>query len=148
MGDLINRGADNWRPLIAIADVIGGEWPERIRVAARRLAPREPGSYGVVLLGDIKATFTDPVLFSSDLADTLAKIEGRPWAEWGRSGKPISPNQIAKLLKEYKIYSGTVRNGDRTAKGYYLSVFAEAFERYLGPHPPSETSQRHSHGHF
>lgn len=143
MGDLINRGADNWRPLIAIADVIGGEWPERIRVAARRLAPREPSSYGVVLLGDIKATFTDPVLFSSDLADTLAKIEGRPWAEWGRSGKPISPNQIAKLLKEYKIYSGTVRSGDRTAKGYYLSAFAEAFERYLGPHPPSETSQRH-----
>jgi hypothetical protein len=144
MGDLINRGADNWRPLIAIADIVGGEWPDRLREAARQLAPREPSSYGVVLLGDIKATFTEPVFFSSDLAEALAKIEGRPWAEWGRSGKPISPNQIAKLLKEYKIYSGTVRDGDRTAKGYYLNAFAEAFTRYLGPHPPSETSQRHN----
>ena len=29
-----NRTADNWRPLIAIADVAGGDWPER----ARRIA--------------------------------------------------------------------------------------------------------------
>jgi hypothetical protein len=29
MGDLINRGGDNWRPLIAIANVVGGEWPSR-----------------------------------------------------------------------------------------------------------------------
>ncbi|MBM3566047.1 MAG: DUF3631 domain-containing protein, partial [Alphaproteobacteria bacterium] len=28
---IINRAADNWRPILAIADVAGGEWPERMR---------------------------------------------------------------------------------------------------------------------
>ena len=41
MGDLINRTADNWRPLFAIADAIGSDWPARIREAAIALAPRE-----------------------------------------------------------------------------------------------------------
>ena len=52
MGSLINRDADNWRPLFAIADVIGEDWPERIREAAAMLVPREsehrahaPGRY-------------------------------------------------------------------------------------------------------
>src|SRR6516164_5992983 len=30
---IINREADNWRPLLAIAHEAGGEWPERIRAA-------------------------------------------------------------------------------------------------------------------
>jgi hypothetical protein len=147
MGDLINRGADNWRALFAIANVIGGEWPAQVAAAAAQLAPREPGSVGVILLGDIKTIFSEQNtdrLFSEDLAEALAEIEGRPWAEWGKSGKPITKNGIAKLLKDYKITpSGTIRIGDRTAKGYYLQQFAEAFERYLGPHPPTEPSQRH-----
>ena len=29
MGDLINRDADKWRPLFAIADLIGPDWPDR-----------------------------------------------------------------------------------------------------------------------
>lgn len=32
-GGAFNRVADNWRPLLAIADVIGGEWPDRARAA-------------------------------------------------------------------------------------------------------------------
>jgi putative DNA primase/helicase len=32
--ELHDRAADNWRPLLAIADVAGGEWPERARRAA------------------------------------------------------------------------------------------------------------------
>ena len=27
--NLINRGADKWRPLLAIAEMVGGDWPER-----------------------------------------------------------------------------------------------------------------------
>jgi hypothetical protein len=41
MGDLINRGGDNWRPLFAIADLIGFDWPMRIRQAALALAPHD-----------------------------------------------------------------------------------------------------------
>jgi putative DNA primase/helicase len=148
MGHLINRGGDNWRPIIAIANVVGGEWPSRLVTAAGKLAPREPGSVGVILLGDIKAMAADEKadrLTSTELAETLHGLEGRPWAEWGRNGKPISPNQVARLLKEFKVYPETIRIGaDRTARGYYLNKFAEAFERYLGPQGGNEPAHRHN----
>ena len=41
MGTLINRDADNWRSLFTIANMVGADWPERIRDAAEALAPRE-----------------------------------------------------------------------------------------------------------
>ena len=33
-GTLVNRSADNWRPLFAIADIAGGRWPEHARTVA------------------------------------------------------------------------------------------------------------------
>jgi hypothetical protein len=44
MGGLINRTADNWRPLFAVAEVIGEDWPARIREAATALTPQESES--------------------------------------------------------------------------------------------------------
>ena len=38
VGARINRLADIWRPLFAIADAAGGEWPEKARAAADALA--------------------------------------------------------------------------------------------------------------
>jgi hypothetical protein len=35
---LFNRAADNWRPLLAVADVIGGSWPRIAREVAARFA--------------------------------------------------------------------------------------------------------------
>src|SRR4029077_17848145 len=37
---IINRAADNWRPLLAIADVAGGAWPQRARAAGQGAPPR------------------------------------------------------------------------------------------------------------
>jgi putative DNA primase/helicase len=41
---IYNREADNLRPLLAIADVAGGEWPERARKAA--VGSRRPSMGG------------------------------------------------------------------------------------------------------
>ena len=35
---LDDRAADNWRPLLAVADLAGGPWPERAREAAQQLS--------------------------------------------------------------------------------------------------------------
>ena len=43
---LDGRAADNWRPLIAIADLAGSEWPARARRVAESLA------VGMTTLGD------------------------------------------------------------------------------------------------
>jgi Protein of unknown function (DUF3631) len=131
-----NREADNWRPLLAIAEAAGGHWPERARQAIMqsRDAVGDDDSRLVVLLDDIKAIFTErdtDRLASSDLTDVLVKIEGRPWAEYGRNDKPLSQNQLARLLKRVNIVPSVVRIGAETPRGYLLSQFSEAFERYL-----------------
>ena len=69
MGTLINRDADNWRSLFTIADMVGADWPERIRDAAAVLTPRESEATGPMLLGDMKTVFDEKGL------DRLASVE-------------------------------------------------------------------------
>jgi putative DNA primase/helicase len=131
----INRDADNWRPLFAIADQIGSDWPQRIREAAEVLTPRESESIGPMLLADIKAIFEDKDadwLASVKLCDTLATIESRPWADW-KAGKPLTPNQLARLLRPFGIHPDNQRTGEKVLKGYHRHQFKEAWERYLTP---------------
>jgi hypothetical protein len=136
MDGLINRTADNWRPLFAIADVIGPDWPERARKAAAVLAPRETQSTGTQLLADIRAAFDEKKadrLSSEEICETLATIEGKPWAEFGKARKPISRNQLARLLNDFHIKPDNVRIGTRVPKGYLRQQFEGAWQRYLTP---------------
>src|SRR6266849_3883479 len=60
VSELHDRQADNWRPLLAIADRAGGAWPELARAAACRLsgAGAEPEQGAAVpLLADLRALF-------------------------------------------------------------------------------------------
>jgi putative DNA primase/helicase len=70
-----NRLGDNWRLLFAIADLAGGEWPEKARQAARVLSEvADTASIGVRLLADIKTIFgavAGDVLSSSELVEKL-----------------------------------------------------------------------------
>jgi len=148
MGGLINRTADNWRPLFVIADAIGSDWPMRIREAAAALAPRESESTGTVLLADIKATFDDKHvdrLASVDICEALKAMEGRPWADW-KAGKELTPNQLARLLKPFGVMPDSVRVGNRTPKGYYRSQFDGLWQRYLAAEGVNKTQQRNNLG--
>jgi hypothetical protein len=135
-GELHDRAADNWRPLFAIADAIGGTWPERARKAATELSGEsdDQGSMRVALLTDIRAAFAAKAvdrLASEDLVAYLASLDERPWPEY-RGGKPITKTQIARLLAPLRISPGTIRLPDgRTAKGYYRRAFDDAFAQYL-----------------
>src|SRR5262249_32618050 len=93
MGQLINRVADNWRPLFAIADLAGGKWPKHARTIAHSAeAEKEDQSVRTMLLSDIRDIFVarpeSNRISSTELASALGLMEGRPWAEW-RSGKPM-----------------------------------------------------------
>ena len=51
-----NRLGDNYRLLLAIADLAGGEWPQRARQAAQRLSgTADTTSAGTRLLAAIRA---------------------------------------------------------------------------------------------
>jgi putative DNA primase/helicase len=140
-----DRAEDNFEPLLAIADVAGGDWPDKARQAARALASSDDGdtSVGGQLLSDIKAIFAErrntDWLPSEEIAGTLGKIEGRPWGEFGRSGKPITANGLARLLKPFGIRPGKAREDGYTpgVRGYALASFKDAFSRYLPPDTPS-----------
>jgi hypothetical protein len=141
---IFNRVADNWRPLLAVADAAGGEWPQRARAALASIqAAAEDESLKVTLLADIRSIFVErgvDRLASADLVEPLIAIEGRQWAEW-RRGRPITPNALARLLAPFGIVPNTIRmSHDRTAKGYQLAHFDDAFARYLGIQP----SHRHN----
>jgi len=133
---LSDRQADCCEPLLAIADLAGGEWPEAARKAIVKLcgqAQVDDDSIGVQLLRDIKDVFGErqvDELASADLTDALAKIEVSPWGEWSH-GKPLSPMKLARLLKPFEIFPGQIRNGQ--ARGYRLEDFQGLFSLYLPP---------------
>lgn len=137
-GTLVNRSADNWRPLFAIADIAGGRWPEHARTVANAAeSSKEDQSKRTMMLSDIRDFFAArPEVDrapSADLAAALGGMENRPWAEW-RNGKPITPAALARLLAPFGIAPGTRRDGEHTFKGYLRADFTEVFAMYLADH--------------
>jgi putative DNA primase/helicase len=131
---IFNREADNWRPLLAIAEAAGDDWPKRARdtLKAAHTAEDEESRLAM-LLADIKAEFAVrniDRLTSASLIAALVEIEGHPWAEY-RRGKPMTQNQLARALKPIGIAPENIRIGDKVPKGYLLARFGEAFARYL-----------------
>jgi hypothetical protein len=130
---LNDRAADNWRPLLAIADLAGGDWPKRARESACILSGdgQDTSAANVELLADIRKAFGDhAVIRSADLVAALVAEVERPWAEYNR-GKPISQRQLAKLLGAFGIISNTVHPlGLPQGKGYRRADFEETWEAY------------------
>jgi len=137
---MFNRVADNWRPLLAIADVAEGDWPTLARAAAKAAAgAAEDDSRRTMILSDIRAIFAEKgvaQLPSAEIVEALKALEGRPWAEWGKSGKPITQHGLAALLRPFGIGPDKLLIADRKPNGYRLSLMEDAFTRYLDPHPP------------
>jgi putative DNA primase/helicase len=143
---IINRAADNWRPLLAIADAAGVEWGKRARKAAEasRSAEGEDASRLELLLGDIRDIHDEKnisQISSGDLVQALVDKDGRPWAEMGRSEKPLTQKKLAVMLKRVRIAAEQIRvlhqggiTGqviEKQVRGYIFTHFEEAFERYL-----------------
>lgn len=144
--ELHDRAQDNWRSLIAIADLAAGTWVDRARRAAVALtgATNEADNTpSVQLLGDIRDLFrlrTVDRLPSREIVAHLVQMEDRPWPEWYK-GKPMSETQLAKLLRPFGVRSKTIRIGSTTPRGYELSWFQDTFSRYLTPSEPQQPQQ-------
>jgi len=138
---LYGRAGDNWRPLLAVADVVGGDWPQLAREAAAVLSgTADAESNGVMVLEDLKTIFiqwgtgnpkTDR-MSSAELVEKLSKMEDRPWPEW-RRGQPLSARSLAGLLAPYEIHPMKIRFGERTLQGYCREQFEDAWSRYVIP---------------
>ena len=132
---LNDRAADNWRPLLALAEIAGGKWVERARnaaIALSRMTDDDDETDQTLLLADIKTIFLEAGrdrLRSTQITEKLAQMEHRAWPEW-KNGRPMTAVQLAEMLARFNIHPTTHRFGDTTAKGYLLAQFADSFARY------------------
>ncbi|MEW2163589.1 DUF3631 domain-containing protein [Streptomyces sp. NPDC007084] len=134
-----DRAADTWEPLVIVADLAGGSWPRRARVACARMvaaevAAEEDHPSGARILADIRRVFAAQrevdSLSTEDLLHHLRQDPESPWAaEWGRGG--LTARELGRMLREFGITSGNVRMADRTQrKGYMRNKFLDAWRRY------------------
>jgi len=138
--ELGDRPSDNWEPLLAIAELAGGDWPQwgwQAAVALSCQGKEDEISKREVLLDDLREIFNNIAQERGytclPTSHILQYLEGKKESGWVayHNGKPITDRQLASLLKPFKIRSKDLRVGDATLKGYVFAHFQDAFERYL-----------------
>jgi hypothetical protein len=141
-----DRAADTWEPLVAVADLAGGEWPDLARHAALALTESRDAnaeaSNQTRLLADCRAIFLETdadALPTALLLERLKADQEAPWATYGHNG--LTPMRLGKFLGEFDISSRNLRLPTGQAKGYMRSDFADAWARYCPDVAPPKASQ-------
>jgi hypothetical protein len=142
--DLNDRAADIWEPLFVLADIAGGDWPERARRAAVALTAKAQEESPIVsLMLDLLVIFVQQGsesggvgprggkrIFSRDIVADLNRYPNRPWVAL-RKGKEVTELWLAQQLRPYGLRPKTMWIGDTAAKGYLEDEFLEAVRRYV-----------------
>jgi Protein of unknown function (DUF3631) len=154
-----DRNADVWEPLLAVADLAGGHWPDTARVAAVAAVAASKGdrqSLGVLLLHDIRNVFRKhdtARLCTLSVLTELRGIEESPWDATNRDGSALNAMGLAQRLRKYGIKSENMRDdAGKVVKGYPRVKFVDAWLRYLPDdddgggkdHTPDEGADRDS----
>jgi hypothetical protein len=142
--DLRNRQADNWRPLIAIADACGPEWGANAREAAIALSRgHHDEDIAIALLRDIREVFgarkMDRMMSRMIVDDLIARPDAE-WSEWrGAQGdqRPhkLTTGALAMLLRPFGIRPRTIwplrrTAGTKSGKGYFRWQFEPVWRSY------------------
>jgi hypothetical protein len=134
-----DRDADVWEALIAIADLAGGDWPERVRQAAVTLvtsAKESEPSLGVRLLSDLRNIFGESEqLATVTILEKLVALDESIWADL--KGKSLDSRGLAVRLKQYGVNSKVLRFGPKLARGYSAADLHEPWLRYV----PSQAAE-------
>lgn len=135
---IVDRDADVWEPLIAIADAAGGDWPQLARVAAVTLVTASKAgtpSLGIRLLSDMRDVFAGAdQLPTTTILERLCALDDAPWGEL--RGKPLDARSLAQRLRKFDVARTTIRDGASTFKGYTRADLHDAWQRYLSPLSP------------
>ena len=143
-----NRDRDCWQPLLRVADLAGGRWPDIARVAAVSAVSAsgvnsEP-SEGLWLLWECKAIFDRRQIDRIHVTDLLDELRATGRFRW--TAKPVQEAAIrlAKILSGYGVVPPTPASRDQRiggvkANGYRAEWFEDAWRRY--PRPEAETAE-------
>ncbi|CAN3128576.1 DUF3631 domain-containing protein [Mycobacterium sp. smrl_JER01] len=142
--EVVDRDADVWEALLAVANLAGGDWPRRAREAAVALvaaSKQRAPSVGVLLLRDIRAAFAAADLDSlttEQLLLNLNQMEESPWSSI-RRGDPLDSRGLSQRLGKYGI-SSKLHVSERGIRGYTRTQFEDAWSRYLPPEPATSAT--------
>lgn len=121
---VVDRSAEIWEPLVAIADAAGGEWPERARAACAHfvLKSSQPVTNGVRLLADLRTIYdrhNATRLATRTLLADLTALDDSPWGDLDGRGKQLDGRRLAAELARYGIAPVAFKDdNDTTVKGY------------------------------
>lgn len=131
---LDDRAADVWEPLLAIADELGGDWPDRARAAAVELcAERREADTDSISFRLLAACHE---VFEALGADRLQSSRLVEWllsdGEWNDvEGRRLDPRMLADTLRPLGIAPGKLRFGRQVLQGYSRHAFLGGW-RMLG----------------
>lgn len=137
-----DRAADVWEPLLAIAELAGGDWPERARHACRAFADAdvaEDATAAERLLADLEDVWDDSAhVPSATLLERLHAIDEAPWGDW--YGRPLSARDLARLLRPFGVRSKNVKVAGSVVKCYRRADLEDAWQRYTRPTATAATA--------
>jgi hypothetical protein len=139
-----DRLEEAWEPLLAIADLAGGEFPAKARAAAEDLAGE--GDDDVLASHVLLIALKD--IFAKEEKLAVAALNSNdelPFGSWN-DDKGIRPRDIARLLRRYRIKPRDVRIGDKSLKGYYREQFDTAWQRHGGDLSATSATSQDSRG--
>ncbi|MHB9861064.1 DUF3631 domain-containing protein [Streptomyces sp. YIM S03343] len=146
-----DRAADTWEPLVTVADLACGHWPEQARAACLTMTRSEvlqdeQTTLKTRLLHDIRRVFDaagTEVVRTQDVLAALLQDSEAPWAEYGTNG--LNAYHLGNLLRDFGISSANHRFDGRQAKAYTRNRFLDIWARYC-PEPTTEpAADRQSH---
>ena len=123
-----DRAADNWRPLLAIADLIGGDFPERAREAmiAMECGGHDEPEDSERLLADCKIVFDETKQPELSGKEFIKGLRSLPESEWSK----LTEKALANLLAPFDLY--TQNSGPRKKlKRWIRKDFEPVWEAYL-----------------
>ena len=147
LADLDDRAAEAVSPLLAIGNLAGGEWPQRLADSLIVLmGTKEERDPGVLLLTDIRATclaqrWQDKEAVPSEAlriglqslqaGDQSLAVNGEPLPEAQYEGS-VDAMTVAALLRPFGLRPKHIRFSSRgVLRGYRMPELREQWERYV-----------------
>lgn len=137
-----DRPAETWEPLLSIADMAGGHWPDTARractafVFAKKL---DQPSLEIQLLEDVRTVFGDEkAMPTAELVLKLRSLDSSPWSTIGKDG--LNAYSLSRFLRNFDVKPVQFRDDSQQKnRGYVIGPqsgqvgLKDAFERYLPP---------------
>jgi hypothetical protein len=138
---VINRDRDLWAVMFSIAKVAGGDWETRMKQAVDAIMPGDDDAELLEkLLVDIKVVFDEKgdEVTPTAMTAALVDMEGRPWAEMGKSRKELTTHKLSRMLQVPGVSVSSRQSKDGKSRVYVRDQFDDIFARYLPEDPGSK----------